>query len=141
LIEQIPPDWLPEISEGPYSDDDIQSLAECASPLVAAGSCLLVSEAIADYLHSTARTVEEPHHYEVVQGLDDSTRGLSSHYALLLQLRPSAAPVILDFTFAQIDSTAPFPLVVSPTEWSRLANELEGCPAYMPSEQQERTPR
>ena len=122
LVNNVPDEWLPEV----YTDDEaceedeglITTLNQLNDAQTSRGQCVHVSEAIESYIRQLPAE-ERPHACKVVQGMPEPHEQLNCHYALLVQLQEGDSPVIVDFTYAQVDDTAPFPLVVSAADWEQ----------------------
>ena len=131
LVKTIHYEYLPEV----YTDDEVESeedeglittLSQMNNRELAGGQCVQTSEAIEIYIRSGLPADERPYACRIVQGMPEPHEQLNCHYALLVTMKEGDAPVIVDFTYAQVDDTAPFPLVVSASDWEqRMLGDME----------------
>ena len=130
IIDAIPVDWLPE---SVTHLEDAESLSDFSQADYAYSQCAAMSEGITGWLRSGdrgARDVGVPYHAKVIQGLPDAGWAVTCHYAVAVQMEKDSDPVIVDFTYAQLDESAEFPLVLSPQEWQeRLVKDA--MPGYL----------
>lgn len=107
------PDWMPDIDMD-EEDGYIERIDDLADPDISGGNCVQVSEAFQSYVQHLGREAELDS--DVVQGLPDSNRWLFCHYANVVTVE-GHPPMVVDFTYSQVDKSAEFPLIVSPREW------------------------
>lgn len=117
VIEVLPTDWIPE---SVTDVEDADSLAEFAQSDYAHSQCLFMSEAVVSWLQHDGdgtRDAGKPHRAFVVQGLPTPGMDVFCHYAIAVQMGEDSEPVIVDYTYAQFDPDAEFPVVMSPQAW------------------------
>lgn len=108
-------EWMPDvdISDEEYDDEAdgyITRMDDLTDPEVSGGQCVRVSEAFQSWMKYRGRRVD------VVQGLIRATPALSCHYGNVVRLE-GGPPLVVDFTYSQIDESAPFPMICTPQEW------------------------
>jgi hypothetical protein len=123
LVAIVPDEWLPEVYTDEEAEEEDEGLITTLNQLndaqTSRGQCLHVSEAIEVYLRVALSADERPYACKVVQGMPAPHTQLNCHYALLVTMQEGDTPVMVDFTYAQVDDTAPFPLVVSAADWEQ----------------------
>jgi hypothetical protein len=123
LAVTVPDEWLPEVYTDEEAEEEDEGLITTLNQLndaqTSRGQCLHVSEAIEGYLRVALPADERPYACKVVQGMPAPHKQLNCHYALLVTMQEGVAPVMVDFTYAQVDDTATFPLVLSAADWEK----------------------
>lgn len=108
-------EWMPDVDisdeeMGDEMDGYITRLDDLTDPEISGGQCIRVSEAFQARMRHRGQSVD------VVQGLTRATPSLSCHYGNVVALE-GGPPLVVDFTYSQIDESAPFPMICTPQEW------------------------
>lgn len=114
---------MAHLPETELNGEYVTTLAAYSLGEVAYGQCADLSEAVQNWW----RIEGDPDVDDivVVQGLTEKAGTLNCHYALGVTMN-GAPPVVVDFTYAQVDDGAEWPVVMTPEEWQdRLLEEIE----------------
>lgn len=122
------PDYLPPIDDfnpGERDGEFIVSLDALRYGINARGQCNQVSESIHYGIdHLTHGDIQ--YHSVVCYEMSPEDReatGLNIHYANYVRIHEDGPGFIVDYTFSQIDESAPFPLVVEPEQWVNMIRD------------------
>jgi hypothetical protein len=121
-IERHPnylPTFEPDYYEDPNAEPKPITIKQLRKPEIAEDQCFDMSRGVAQFAKDVLG-----HDVKLVQGIKeyDPEVGLYHHYATLVTAS-NGVSFVVDYTFAQLDKKAPFPLVEAPDVWLYRVNQ------------------